>query len=166
MNKYKDIKDCNEHSVEHWCELFQATEGSPMTKDQTEMMLKLLFNENIINADKELAKINSESPAYRLIESRAKCYDFTLNPCVIMMIGELTRCVPGRVVMLLTYIQYVCKQADTWDVDMRFLSIKVIPFGIPSEGDLLTLWDSQKYLSDRGLLNMLDNGAFMRSIRK
>ena len=127
MNKYKDIKDCNEHSVEQWCELFQATKGSPMTKDQTEMMLMLLFNENSINADKKLAKINSESPGYRLIGGRAKCYDFTLNPCVILMIGTLTDYVPGKVVMLLTYIQYVCKQANVWDVNMKFCLFQGVP---------------------------------------
>lgn len=130
--------------------------GKPMTKEQSEIFLKLMLakpKEIPIENDEEL----NTSFLSQIIIKRIKAYKlpYSLSNLFLLMSLSCGVNTPGKAMIILALsFQYYNKNPKS------LLTIEdwanIFPFGMPSEKEFDQMWDSQKK-SDEPLGNMVDN---------
>lgn len=147
-----------------FCEPFEKLKMHPMSKDVSEILVKLLLYKG---AFKELP--DKEKPfLYQVIEKRIKyCFTFNIeDPRLILFLAIVAES-PGTAVMYMAYIQYWCKKNGVEVLDLDTFCEKIFPWGFPNEDDLHKLWDEQKVnrKGTHGSDNLLDYETAYKSIQ-
>lgn len=162
--KSEEIDTEKRDKIINWCETFGKFEPIPLNKDQAKIAIDAGLRVDM-DSDPRFKKIYESSPMTQLLISRSKCFDYELKLSSIPILNFIAKGNPGIAVMILTYIQYKCKELDHWTVDAKFLYEEIIPWGIPSERHLENLWNQQK-VQGSPLSNMLDDESYVKYLKK
>lgn len=144
-----------------FCEPFEKLKRFPMSKDESEMMIKLLLS-RITIPEKGKPQI------VQLLEKRVEhCFTFKLkDPKLILFLCFLAE-TPAWVVMYLTYLQYWAKKTNIKELNFDIFCERIFPFGFPSNTELSLLWDSVKVYRSGEMRsdNLLDYQTALASIQ-
>ena len=164
--KYKTYKELNESSIEQWAAELDAKPKEGMPEEHIEYLVRLTVSEKFMEDDKDgkFAELCKGWNGVAIINKRLQLHTFSMSKAAQTFMGLLID-QPGKAVMALNYFQYKCAKMNMWRIDMTLLCSRIIPDGWFSEDVLREAWEAQKYVSENdGLLNMLDNPAYGKSI--
>jgi len=140
----------------YFCEPFAKLECEPMDEEVTELFAMLMFATNE-SVDIEAARKEWQ---FQVLEKRLSILQYEMDERMKIFIFFLTTGVPGKFIMYLYYLQYMCKKRNQkfikFEDTMHFL-----PKGFPSDSQMNELWVSCK-LSDGS--NLIDKGLASKSI--
>lgn len=163
---YKTYKELNESSIEQWAAELDAKPKERMSEENIGSLVRLMAHEKVFEDDKDgkFAELCKGWNGVAIINKRLQLHTFTMSKAAQTFMGLLID-QPGKAVMALNYFQYKCAKMNMWCIDMTLLCSRIIPDGWFSDDTLREAWEAQKYVSENGgLLNMLDNPAYGKSI--
>lgn len=144
-----------------FCEPFEKLKRFPMSREESEMMIKLLLSKITIPED-------GKPQIVQLLEKRLKhCFTFKLkDPKLILFLCFLSE-TPAVVVIYLTYLQYWAKKTNTKELNFDIFCERIFPMGFPADRDLSLLWDSVKVYRSGAMTsdNLLDYQSALSSIQ-
>lgn len=167
MNKYKSYTELNKESVEWWAKALDEEKKEYLPKETVELFLAASLSEQAFEEDKDgsFSKLLGKWNSVSIIQKRLQYHTFTMGKAAILIAGMLVS-TPGEVVIMLNYFQYRCHLRGIKHIDMKNLSIYMIPDGWFSKDTLYQYWEKQKFVSkDNSLANMLDYPLYAKSIR-
>lgn len=153
-----------EDAVEkYFCVPFEKLHKEPLSMDDAKLLLSFMFikedSENLNEIYKELNNPDQPSIAYQIFTQRFfKTYNFSMDKRLLCFFSIIMD-TPGKTVMYGTYLAYWAKKNNTKIITMDDFSIRIFPFGMPSEKSLSELWDKQKVIVPQGTIstgNLLD----------
>ena len=158
----------DQNSIEElFCLPFSKLPVRPMTKEESEIFLRLIMIEND-GSMPNLEETGDELPfsmklIKRLLKSR---FTFGMTEPLQLMMSQTSRSA-GNVVMYLTYLQYQAKKLDKRTLSIEDLA-NIFPMGFPTDAVLTDIWDSQKVKRSQenpnGSDNLLDYQEALQSI--
>jgi len=147
-----------------FCELFHKIPKKPLKDD----MAKILYI--ILQADKKdfdgMMKQIKPTFSYGVLESMMVThFNFKMDEKLKSFVATLCS-YPGRILMYLTYLQWVAKQNQMEEITIDFFCKEIFPFGTPDEEFEKEYWDGQKVrsLSGQTVDNLLDYSSARQSI--
>ena len=163
---YKTYKELNENSIEQWAAELDAKPKGILSDEEIGSLVRLTVHEKVFEDDED-GKFSEWCKGWNgvaIINKRLQLHTFTMSKAAQTFMGLLID-QPGKAVMALNYFQYKCAKMNIQHIDMARLCSRIIPDGWFSDDTLREAWEAQKYLSENdGLLNMLDNPAYGKSI--
>lgn len=163
---YKTYKELNESSIEQWAAELDGKPREGLSKEKLSMILDLGRMESRIEADEDgkFAELCKGWNGVAIINKRLQLHTFSMSKAAQTFMGLLID-LPGEATIALNYFQYRCAKKNLHHIDMVNLYCEIIPGGWFSDDTLREAWEAQKYVSENdGLLNMLDNSAYGKSI--
>jgi len=163
---YKTYKELNESSIEQWAAELDAKPKERMSEENIGYLVRLTMSEKFMEEDKDgkFSELCTGWNGVAIINKRLKLHTFKMSNAAQTYMGLLIE-QPCKAVMALNYFQYKCAKMNVQHIDMAVLCSRIIPDGWFSEEVLREAWEAQKYVSENdGLLNMLDNPAYGKSI--
>lgn len=162
----KTYKELDESSIEQWAAELDGKPKGRLPDEEIGSLVRLTAHEKVFEDDKDgkFAELCKGWNGVAIINKRLQLHTFTMSKAAQILMGLFID-KPGEGVMALNYLQYKCAKMNMWHIDMRLLCSRIIPDGWFSEAVLREAWEAQKYVSENdGLLNMLDNVAYGKSI--
>jgi hypothetical protein len=147
-----------EDSIEKlFCEPFSKLAVRQMTKDEQEIMVKVMLAENEGKGDELLNIPKEEIPtSVGFIRKSLKGrFTFEMNDAAQLMLAQIVKSF-GEGIMYLTYLQYQAKKLNKRKLTVNDLAT-IFPMGFPTDGELHKIWDSQKVKRSDGNINGSDN---------
>lgn len=151
--------EISENSIEElFCIPFSKMNVHPLTKEESSIMMSLLFAELEKKKQSDFKELKVDPFAFPhqnytiLVKSlESKRFDFKISQDAAIMISIMCRVV-GDVIMYMAYLHYYYFKnlKDTSNIiDMDELSTRVFPNGFPSKTSLERMWELQKvYVED------------------
>lgn len=124
------------------CKEMSKLTPSPLTDSMSEMLIKLLMIQDL-----QLPTEVKDEFMYKVIKQRLTKFKYEMEDSVILLLMMITGN-PGTAVMYLFYFQYLIKtkypELLTKRIDINDFCMKLIPWGVFSDEDLIKIWDNQK----------------------
>ena len=144
LNKISD-EELNQKYTD-WIGFFDYAEREPMSRDVSEIFLKLSIMEESFMMEKE-----SNNFSIALAKKRANFIKLDITDAAVLFIVMLVNGIPGNIVMYLYYLKFYQLTHDNIPITITVIA-NIFPLGFPTEKSLNTLWDLQKING----FNMLD----------
>lgn len=163
---YKTYKELNESSIEQWATELDGKPKGRLSDEEMGSLISLTLHEKVFEDDKDgkFAELCKGWNGVAIINKRLQLHTFTMSKAAQTFMGLLID-LPGEATIALNYFQYRCAKKNLHHIDMANLYCEIIPDGWFSDDTLREAWEAQKYVSENdGLLNMLDNPAYGKSI--
>lgn len=146
MELIRNLK-VEKNSVELWAKQVQNFCKNPLTQEQSEALIKLMFFEKEFNKKPEVLDLlndNKNGGFCFVIYKRCDLLGVKLSPSVAYFLGAFVCESFGDCTMISAYLKYKAFEHKQKEIDMNFFSVKCFPFGFPTKNDWNLLWDSQK----------------------
>lgn len=167
--EFKHQKELGPDSIQKWCEELDRKPKRELSIEEGRTLMICGMNESHYRTDEDFKSLLGKWNAVAILHDRIKkCHTYTIENAVLLYLGSIIDR-PGIAVQYANFMQYKCWQNGIKHVDITAFCRQILPAGLFSEETLHEMWDKQKYIpEDRtcGLMNMLDNIAFMESIRE
>lgn len=129
------------------------------TKDQQEMLIIVHgmpeFNETL---NSHIFKdCTNEIPLFMIILKRLILYDFTMTNKAILLLAFIAES-PGNAMLLLHYLQIVCKNQELKIINSFDLGMKIFPAGFPTDQTMKTIWYDNCKVEYKRLDNTISSG--------
>lgn len=150
-----------EDAIENiFCKEMEKVPCHPMSDELAKIFIKMIM---IQNPPEELVKEISATFPYQLICKRLEVmYSYDLDFRTKFFLICLTDGIPGKLVMYLTYLQYLAKRYNVNEIDFDFFGTRAFPHGYPSDEDMSKLWSIQKVKASPD--NLVDHVSALKSI--
>lgn len=166
--EFKHQKDLGPDAIQKWCEELDKKPRPALTNEEARVLITCTMNEKEIANDPKVDELYDGWNAVGLLYKRIRhCHTYTIEKAALIFLSYGIDS-PGNSTQYANFLQYKCWQLGIKHIDMNTLYRRILPGGFFSKETLNEMWDKQKYVSDGenpSLLNMLDNGHFMESIR-
>jgi hypothetical protein len=151
---------------EHFFKPFDKLPVREMTADEQEIMVKVMFAENVGKGDELLNVPKEEIPTSVdfLRKSLKGRFTFEMNDAATLMLAQIIKSF-GEGVMYLTFLQYKAKEMGKKKLTINDLA-HIFPMGFPTDSALRDIWEKQKVKREKmsSSDNLLDYQTALQSI--
>lgn len=157
-----------ENSIEvHFCKEFELLERHLMSNELAEIFMSITFANMSDHESFEehlASQLKGKFPYEVLCKRLEHVFTYTLDESTKYFLVCLTEGNPGKIVMYLTYLQYISKKIKMPIITFDIFGEKIFPNGFPSEEDLSKLWNNTKVNADNMTVNLIDYKSALVSI--